>query len=184
MSFETWISEPVNWVYLVIGAAVLVSGFRVVTTQNVVRAALYLVATLGGTAGLFLMLSAEFVAWTLVLVYIGAVIVLFLFGTMITRAPMTRDIGLDNPRARPGAAVLSLLLFVTLSYTTLTAFGSREVSGVGEATDTRVLGEALLGRFVLPFEIVGFILLAALVGGVTLARRDLTPKEEEERGSA
>jgi NADH-quinone oxidoreductase subunit J len=183
MSFEAWISEPVNWVYLVIGAGVLVSGFRVVTTQNVVRAALYLVATLGGSAALFLMLGAEFVAWTLVLVYIGAVIVLFLFGTMITRAPMVRDVGLDNPKARPVAAVLSLILFLTLSYTMLTAFGSRQVAQVGEATDTRVLGEALLGRYVIPFEIVGFILLAALIGGVTIARRDLTPKEEEERGS-
>ncbi|MEX1043149.1 MAG: NADH-quinone oxidoreductase subunit J, partial [Acidimicrobiia bacterium] len=128
MTFQSWISEPVNWVYLAIGGAVLVSGFRVVTTQNVVRAALYLVATLGGTAGLFLMLSAEFVAWTLVLVYIGAVIVLFLFGTMITRAPMVRDTGLDNPKARPMAAVLSLILFVVLSYTMLTAFGSTEIA--------------------------------------------------------
>ena len=183
MTFESWISEPVNWVYLVFGAFVLVCGARVVTTQNVVRAALYLVGALGGSAALFLMLSAEFVAWTLVLVYIGAVIVLFLFGTMITRAPMVRDTGLDNPKARPMAAVLSLLVFATLSYTTLVAFGSREISQVGEPTDTRVLGEALLGRFVLPFELVGFILLAALVGGITLARRDLTPKEEEERGS-
>ena len=184
MTFEAWISEPVNWVYLVIGVAVLVCGARVVTTQNVVRAALYLVGTLGGTAGLFLMLGAEFVAWTLVLVYIGAVIVLFLFGTMITRAPMVRDTGLDNPKARPAAAVVSALLFVTLSYTMVAAFGSTEVAQVGEGTDTRVLGEALLGRFVLPFEIVGFILLAALVGGITIARRDLTPLEEEARGSA
>ncbi|MEX1004830.1 MAG: NADH-quinone oxidoreductase subunit J [Acidimicrobiia bacterium] len=183
MTFESWISEPVNWVYLVLGVGVLVCAARVVTTQNVVRAALYLVGTLGGTAGLFLMLGAEFVAWTLVLVYIGAVIVLFLFGTMITRAPMVRDTGLDNPKARPAAAALSLVLFVTLSYTMVTAFGSTEVAQVGEGTDTRVLGEALLGRFVLPFEIVGFILLAALVGGITIARRDLTPLEEEERGS-
>lgn len=183
MTFESWISEPVNWVYLVIGVGVLVCGARVVTTQNVVRAALYLVGTLGGTAALFLMLGAEFVAWTLVLVYIGAVIVLFLFGTMITRAPMVRDTGLDNPKARPAAAILSLLLFVTLSYTMVTAFGATEVAQVGEGTDTRVLGEALLGRFVLPFEIVGFILLAALVGGITIARRDLTPLEEEARGS-
>ncbi|MFP5333630.1 MAG: NADH-quinone oxidoreductase subunit J, partial [Acidimicrobiia bacterium] len=121
MTFQDWISAPVNWVYLALGVGVLVSGFRVVTTQNVVRAALYLVATLGATAGLFLLLSAEFVAWTLVLVYIGAVIVLFLFGTMITRAPMVRDVGLDNPKARPGAAVLAVLLFVTLSYTMLIA---------------------------------------------------------------
>ncbi len=183
MTFDSWIAEPVNWVYLAIGSAVLVTGFRVVTTQNVVRSALYLVATLAGSAGLFLLLSAEFVAWVLVLVYIGAVIVLFLFGIMITRAPMVRDVGLDNPRSRPVAAVVALALFVVLSWTSLQAFGSTEVTGVGEATATSILGDALLGRFVLPFEIVGFILLAALIGGITVARRDLTPAEEEERGA-
>lgn len=183
MTFETWLGDPVNWVYLAIGVTVLVAAFRVVTTQNVVRAALYLVATLAGSAGLFLMLSAEFVAWVLVLVYIGAVIVLFLFGIMITRAPMVRDVGLDNPRARPVAAVLSVILFGLLTWTSLEAFGAREVQGVGDATATEILGEGLLGRFVVPFEIVGFVLLAALIGGITLARRDLTPLEEEERNA-
>ena len=105
MTFADWLSEPVNWVYLAIGAAVVASAFRVVTSQNVVHAALYLVGTLAGTAALFLMMSAEFVAWTLVLVYIGAVIVLFLFGIMITRAPLNVEPGLDNPKARPLAAV-------------------------------------------------------------------------------
>jgi NADH-quinone oxidoreductase subunit J len=181
MTFDSWISEPVNWVYLAIGAAVLVAGFRVVTTSNVVRAALYLVAALAGTAALFLLLSAEFVAWVLVLVYIGAVIVLFLFGIMITRAPTGLDQALDNPRARPMAAAVSLILFGVLSWTSLLAFGSAEVEAVGEATPTGALGDALLGRFVIPLEVVGFILLAALIGGITLARRDLTPKEEEER---
>jgi NADH-quinone oxidoreductase subunit J len=183
MDFADWLAQPINWVYLAIGAAVIVSALRVVTSQNVVHAALFLVATLGGSAGLFLLLSAEFVAWVLVLVYIGAVIVLFLFGIMITRAPVIRDIGLDNNQARPAAALLSIFLFLLLTWTSLRAFGSLEVEQVGEPTPTAVLGEALLGRFVLPFEIVGFILLAALVGGVTLARRDLTPAEEEERGA-
>ena len=76
----------------------LASAFRVVTAKNVVHAALFLVATLAGTAGLFLILSAEFVAWVLVLVYIGAVIVLFLFGIMITRAP-------DRIRRRDSMAI-------------------------------------------------------------------------------
>lgn len=183
MTFDAWITEPVNWAYLAIGAASLVSAIRVVTTQNVIRAALYLVATLAASAGLFLLLSAEFVAWVLVLVYIGAVIVLFLFGSMITRAPMVRDLNLDNPKARPGAAVVALALFAVLSWTSIEAFGETEIQAVGEPTSTAVLGEALLGRFVLPFEIVGFVLLAALIGGITLARRDLTPAEEEERGS-
>lgn len=183
MTFDLWISQPVNWVYLIIGAAVLVAAFRVVTSQNVVHAALFLVATLAGSAGLILLLSAEFVAWVLVLVYIGAVIVLFLFGIMITRAPVVRDVGLDNPRARPVAIFSALATFALLAWSSLTAFGATEVVEVGTPTSTDVIAEALLGRYVLPFEIVGFILLAALVGGITLARRDLTPAEEEERGA-
>ncbi len=124
MTFEAWISDPVNWVYLAIGSTVLVSGYRVVTAQNVIHAALFLVATLAGTAGLFLMLSAEFVAWVLVLVYIGAVIVLFLFGIMITRAPTGKDVDLDNDKAKPVAAVVSVVLFLVLAWTSLTGFGS------------------------------------------------------------
>lgn len=182
MSFAGWISEPVNWVFLVIGLAVLVSGFRVVTSKNVVHAALFLVGALGGTAGLFLLLSAEFVAWVLVLVYIGAVIVLFLFGIMITRAPTGLDQGLDADR-RVWPALLSLAVFAVLSWGSIEAFGSNPVVTAGSPTATEILGEALLGRFVIPFEIVGFILLAALVGGITVARRDLTPLEEEERTS-
>ena len=180
MSFADWISEPVNWVFAVIGLAVLFSAFRVVTAKNVVHAALFLVATLAGTAGLFLMLSAEFVAWVLVLVYIGAVIVLFLFGIMITRAPTGLDEGLDSEhKAFP--ALLSLSVFVLMAYASIEAFNTRLVEGSGEPTSTELIGESLLGRFLIPFEVVSFVLLAALIGGITLARRDLTPVEEEER---
>ena len=182
MTFVEWIGEPVNWVFLALGVTVLVAALRVVTSQNVVHAALFLVATLAGVAGLFILLSAEFVALVIVLVYIGAVIVLFLFGIMITRAPTGLDVALDNDRKLP-AALVSLVLFGVLSYTSLMAFGSNPVAEVGTSTDTAVLAEAFLGRFVVPFEVVGFILLAALVGGITLARRDLTPLEEEERRS-
>lgn len=181
MTFSSWIAEPSNWVFVGLALAILVSGFRVVTSQNVVHAALFLVATLAGVAGLFVLLSAEFVAWVLVLVYIGAVVVLFLFGIMITRAPTGQDVGLDNRRARPVAALIASVLFAVLSWTSLQAFRGVEISRVGEATPTDLLGESLLGRFVFPFEVVGFVLLAALIGGITLARRDLTPKEEEER---
>ncbi len=182
MSFGDWISEPVNWVFLGIALVVLVSAYRVVTTKNIIHAALYLVGALAGTAGLFLLMSAEFVAWVLVLVYIGAVVVLFLFGIMITRAPTGLDAGLDsNYKLLP--AVLSVALFVTLSWGTIEAFGSDPIITTGDPTVTEILGEAFLGRFVIPFEIVGFVLLAALIGGITISRRDLTPIEEEERVS-
>lgn len=182
MSFAEWIAEPVNWVFLAIGLAVLVSGLRVVTAQNVVHSALFLVGALAGTAGLFLLLSAEFVAWVLVLVYIGAVVVLFLFGIMITRAPTGLDEGLDSDR-KLWPALLSLAVFVSLSWGSIEAFGVNAVATTGSPTATDILGGALLGRFVIPFEVVGFVLLAALIGGITIARRDLTPLEEEERAS-
>lgn len=182
MSFADWVSAPVNWVFLVIGLGVLFAGFRVVTAKNVVHAALFLVAALGGSAALFLLLSAEFVAWVLVLVYIGAVIVLFLFGIMITRAPTGIDEGLDA-ESKLLPALLSLAVFAALSWGSIQAFGDNPVATAGAPTATEILGESLLGRFVIPFEVVGFVLLAALIGGITIARRDLTPVEEEERTS-
>jgi len=182
LTIADWISEPVNWVFSAIGLAVLFSGFRVVTSKNVVHAALYLVGALAGIAALFLVLSAEFVAWSLVLVYIGAVIVLFLFGIMITRAPTGLDVGLDSEhKAVP--AVLAVLVFALMSWASIDAFGSASITSTGTPTSTELIGESLLGRFVIPFEVVSFVLLGALIGGITLARRDLTPLEEEERAS-
>lgn len=180
MTVGEWISQPVNWVFTLIALGVLAAGFRVVTSKNLVHAVLFLVATLGGTAALFLILSAEFVAWVLVLVYIGAVVVLFLFGIMITRAPTGLDVGLDaDEKTLP--ALLSGAVFVLLVWASIDAFGVTEVASAGTPTSTEILGEALLGRFVVPFEVVSFVLLAALIGGITVARRDLTPLEEEER---
>ena len=180
MTVGDWISEPANWAFLILAVPVAYAGFRVVTTKNVIHAALYLVITLAGTAGLFLLLSAEFVAWVLVLVYIGAVIVLFLFGIMITRAPMGSDIALDHKRKAP-AALVSASLFAVLAWATVSAFELTTITSAGEGVSTDLLGDALLGRFVIPFEVVSFLLLAALIGGITVARRDLTPLEEEER---
>ncbi len=182
MSFADWIADGRNWAFVVLAVPVAFSGFRVVTSRNVVHAALFLVATLAGSAALFLLLSAEFVAWALVLVYIGAVVVLFLFGIMITRAPMGQETALDHDRRWP-AIVAALSVFGLMAWSSVAAFEDQVVKMPGEATSTEVLGEALLGRYVIPFEIVSFVLLAALIGGITLARRDLSPAEEEEEAA-
>lgn len=182
MTFSDWISDPVNWAFLAIGLVVLFAGFRVVTSKNVVHSALYLVGALAGTAGLFLLLSAEFVAWVLVLVYIGAVVVLFLFGIMITRAPTGLDEALSADK-KVVPALLAGAVFVVMGWASIDAFGTELITNVGDPTATEILGESLLGRFVIPFEVVSFVLLAALIGGITIARRDLTPLEEEERMS-
>lgn len=182
MNVADWVSDPANWVFALLALAVAYSGFRVVTSQNVVHAALFLVATLAATAGLFILLSAEFVAWTLVLVYIGAVIVLFLFGIMITTAPTGREVSLDHSR-KSVAVLVSLVLFAVLAWASIQAFETTPIADVGVATSTETLGTSLLGRFVIPFEVVSFVLLAALIGGITIARKDLTPAEEEQVGA-
>ena len=174
MSFGDWIGQSENIVFLVISLVMLAAGFWVVTSANLVHAVLMLVVALAGSAALFLMLGAEFVAWTVVLVYIGAVVVLFLFGLMITRAPLRRDpVALDHPRRWP-AMLVAAAVFATLAYSTTAFFGWAEGTAVQPAS-TAVVGDLLFNRFVIPFEAVSFVLLAALIGGIVLARKD--PKE-------
>ena len=187
MTFQDWIAEPANWAFIMLAIPIVFAGFRVVTSRNVVHATLFLVLALAATAGLFILLSAEFVAWVLVLVYIGAVIVLFLFGIMITRAPIGRETELNHANRVP-AALGAIGIFVMTTSLILAASDSidgfdQALPSIGQPTPTELLGEALIVQYLIPFEAVGFILLAALIGGITLARKDLTPAEEEASGS-
>lgn len=170
MEFSEWIGDARNLVFLAIALVMVAGAVRVVSSPNVVHAALMLMLTLGGSAGLFLMLGAEFVAWTVVLVYIGAVIVLFLFGIMITRAPTGRDPErLDHKRRWP-AALVALATFVTIAVSTTMAFEDAPIAeGITRSGD---IGDLLFSRYVIPFEAVSFVLLAALIGGIVLARKD------------
>ncbi len=168
-----WITELANWVYLVIALATLAGALMVVTARNVVRAVLSLIITFAGTAALFLMLGAEFVGWTVVLVYIGAVVILFLIGIMITKAPLTKNTDLSAPIAmRIPAAILSALLFAVIAWAVSASFGSATIPLPDEATITASIGETLFTNWVIPFEVVSFVLLAALIGGIALARKD------------
>ena len=172
-----WFSTPENYVFLAIGLPMLAAGWRVVTSSNVVHAVLYLVAALAASAGLFLLLGAEFVAWSVVLVYIGAVIVLFLFGVMITRAPIGVEVSLSHPfQVRLLAAVVSGVLFVLIAGSSITAFKGSVIS-LTDVTRTSDIGKSIFERFVIPFEVVSFVLLAALIGSIVIARRDPDPDE-------
>ncbi len=146
-----------------------VSGALVVSSRNVVHAALFLVATLGSIAALFLLLGAEFVGWTQILIYVGAIVVLLLFGIMLTRAPMGR-MALDNPK-RASALVVSAGTFGVLTWLIWDAFGDEEIP-LKQVVRTKEIGASLFDRFVLPFEAISVLLLAALVGAIVLARKD------------
>ncbi len=149
----------------VIGGAAALS---VVTSRNVVHAALFLVVALLSVAATFLMLGAEFLAWTQVLVYVGAVIVLILFGLMLTRAP----IGPMAQHNENGGLALgvSLLLFGFLCTVIFMAFGDVKInlSYVGAAA----IGRVLYVHWAFPFMALGFMLTVALIGAIILARKE------------
>jgi NADH-quinone oxidoreductase subunit J len=180
VSASDWLSTPENYVYLVIGVPMLAAAYRVVTSRNVVHAVLYLVATLAASAALFLLLGAEFVAWTVVLVYIGAVVVLFLFGIMITRAPLGVETELSHPRpVKVASALVSFVLFLVIGGTMVDGFGDDLLPEASDATRTSEVGQSIFERFVIPFEVVSVVLLAALIGAIVLARKDPEPGDTE-----
>ena len=168
-----------NIAFGLLAAASVLAALRVVTTQNVVHAALYLVVVLSSIAAIFVLLAAEFVAATQILVYVGAIVVLFLFGIMLTRPVLGRSDNLDNDQ-RPAAAITALFLLGVLSFALLDAFGDDELpdlDGVGSAAiaaerGTRPVGDAIFSTYLVPFEVVSVLLLAALIGAIVLARRD------------
>ena len=159
-----------NIAFGVIALVIVASALRVVTTNNVVHAALYLVLVLAGVGGLYFILGAEFVGTTQILVYIGAIIVLFLFGIMLTRAPIGGEADLDNDQRWLGGLIAVLLLAV-VSYTLIDRFEDSELPA-DTVTTTAQLSDALFGTYLIPFEVVSVLLLAALVGAIVVARRD------------
>ena len=162
-------------VFGLLGVVCLASGVLVVTARNVIHAALWLVVCFGALAGCYLVLTAEFVAWVQVLIYIGAIVVLMLFGAMLTRAPigpLRADPAqqLDSAN-RPVAALAGLATAGTLGTLVVTAFKGAYVdihhTAVG---DGKVIGSAIFRFYVLPFEVASVLLLAALVGAIVLTR--------------
>lgn len=150
-----------------IGAVVVGSALLVVTTRHLVRAGLWLVVTLTGVAGLYLVLTAELVAWVQILVYLGAVIVLLLFAVMLTRAPIGISEDLNRPRW-PGALV-GVGSAMALGALLVNAYRWNKVELPLAGTADR-LGEQLFQSWVLPFELAGLLLLAALIGAIVLSK--------------
>ena len=167
-----WEQEVAFWI---IAVAMVGAAIGVVRSNNVVHAALYLVVVLAGSAAQYILLLAEFVAWVQVLIYIGAIVVLFLFGVMLTRAPMREEQGKLDNNQRLAGGVVSLFLFGVLVVFLIDAFGNEDIKfndSLVEMGSTKSVGLDIFRNYVIPFEVVSMLLLAALVGAVVLARRD------------
>ena len=159
-------------IFILVALFTLGSGLMVVTTRNMVHAALWLVSTLFGVAVTFALLNASFLAVVQVVVYIGAIAILFIFAVMLTRKDM-RDQGPQMNANWWLGALLSVLVFAGLffllqGWSGLSTTASEIPAGFDAISE---LGNALVSpnAYVLPFEVASVLLVAALVGAVYVA---------------
>ena len=159
-------------IFLIVGAVTLLSALMVVTSRDLVHAALWLVATLFGVAILYTLLNAGFLAVVQVVVYIGAIAILFIFAVMLTRR-QANDTGASVNKNWWAGALMAVLTFAGLVFLLQSWSGfSKTASAIPSGFDAvSQLGDALTSPagYVLPFEVASVLLLAALVGAVYLA---------------
>jgi NADH-quinone oxidoreductase subunit J len=161
-------------VFLVVALITLYAALEVVTTNNLVHAALWLIITLLGVAAIFVLLNATFLAVVQVMVYIGAIAILMIFAIMLTR-----DVGSgDEPQVNktwPAAAIFGFLMFFALAL--MLIYSGRGTAPMPFFADSgsfvATLGLALVSPngFILPFEMASVLLLAALIGAIVIAWR-------------
>lgn len=160
-------------VFYVLAAILLFSGLRVITTRNPVHAALFLVLAFFTAAGIWLLLQAEFLAIALILVYVGAVMVLFLFVVMML------DINIDKLREGfweylPMAGTIGLLMIAEMAMVLAdkNLRPSQAVSLPPNYSNTAELGKVLYTDYLLPFELAAVVLLVAMIAAIVLTLRD------------
>jgi NADH-quinone oxidoreductase subunit J len=166
MNFETT-------VFYLFAALIVFSGLRVITARNPVHAVLFLVLTFVSCAGIWILLEAEFLAITLVLVYVGAVMVLFLFVVMmldINLVQMRKDLWRWLPF---GAALAGLMAFemIWVLGSPGTSAGKTPIKHAADYSNTKELGRLIYTDYAYPFEIAAVLLLVAMVAAIALTLR-------------
>ena len=163
--------DAITGFFYVFAAVLVFAALRVITASNAVHAALYLVLSFFSAAALWMLLEAEFLAISLVLVYVGAVMVLFLFVVMMV------DVNMDKVRAGfwknlPVAAIVGSLIAFQMSVVLLRGFWDPNLETPEQAVNnTQALGKLLYTEYLYPFEVAALILLVAMVAAIALTLR-------------
>jgi NADH-quinone oxidoreductase subunit J len=166
----------ITFAFYLFAISVCVAGFMVVLARNPVHSVLWLILAFLSAAGLFVLQGAEFVAMLLIIVYVGAVAVLFLFVVMMLDVDFAELKG-EFARYLPLGLLIALVLLAQLGI----AFGVWQTSDQAEAMrvvpitadvmNTNAIGAVLYDRYLLPFQLAGLILLVAMIGAITLTMR-------------
>src|SRR3954466_14270224 len=167
--------------FYLFGAVAVIASLLVIAQRNPIYSVLLLIASFGALSGLYVLLDAPFVAVTQIVVYAGAIMVLFLFVVMLLNAPHeeTEHDETVHPLRRPGpmrfGAVLALALVVELLWALTTAGGETGAFSAAAVSSVRAIGRSLFTDYAFAFEVTSVLILVAMVGAVVLARREGGP---------
>ncbi|MCK5086077.1 MAG: NADH-quinone oxidoreductase subunit J [Melioribacteraceae bacterium] len=160
-----------DFIFYLFAAVTLGSALLVISTRNIVRAAFYLLFTFFGVSGLYVLLGADFVAVAQIMVYIGGILILLLFGVMLTNNITSVEIKSGSTNVLPAIVGVGVLWGAITSIVYKTEWKT-ELTEI-EKTTAYALGELLIIDYVLIFELLGILLLIALIGAASMARRDI-----------
>jgi NADH-quinone oxidoreductase subunit J len=147
----------------------VVSGALVVFLRNIVYAAFSLLLTFIGVAGLYVFMGADFLAATQILLYVGGILVLIIFGVMLTRKVMDVEIKVTTVNFFKGLVLSAIFLVILISVVLKTEWMSSEMPFSKPTTQT--IGTLFMTDYLLPFEVASVLLLGALIGAALLARK-------------
>lgn len=161
--------------FIVLAIVAVVSSVTMITRPNPVIAAVFLVINFFSLAGLYLLLNAQFIAVVQVIVYAGAIMVLFLFVLMLLNTETEHKLFVDKRAIKLFAILISTFVFVQLAFLIFRGNPSRsltpsEVASINAGTIQRI-GQQLYTNYIIPFEVAGFLLLAATIGALVLAKK-------------
>ena len=158
-----------DFVFLSVSILLILTSLGVCISKNLVHAALYLFFSLFFVAGLYIFLYADFLAAVQVIVYVGGILVLIIFGVMLTNRLEKPSINISSMNQFI-AGILCFLLFIIQCFA---IFQGKWVSSNNEVIDNSsvIIGNLILNEYLLPFEIVSILLLGALIGAATIARK-------------
>jgi NADH-quinone oxidoreductase subunit J len=158
----------VQIIFYVFAALVIGSAFLVVYGRNLVYSAFALLATFFGVAVFYVLLGADFLAGAQVLIYVGGILILLLFGVMLTQRIYDLNLKTETHQVLPGAAVALAVFAALIAVIFRTPW--RNLGIVVEGATTETIGRLFLTRYILPFEAASLLLLVALIGAAMLVR--------------
>ncbi len=157
-------------IFFLFAAITILSGFVVVTSKNIVYSGFSLMFTFFGVSGIYVLLGADFIAIVQILVYVGGILILLLFGVMLTNRITNVDIRSGSIHVLPGTIAVGIIMGLLISAMLWT--GWKTQPSETPYTTTINLGRLLITDYILIFELLGILLLVALIGAASIARRD------------